>query len=270
MPRKTKPKPWTARQRYWNERNAVYELTAQSASKQLGPQYSRTANALVAKIMHLYEDLIRDSENGTVLMSDFYRYKRYYKLLGEINDRLHDLGRQEIKITENVLEDMYRRAYEIGTKDVPGFEPVLREDEITRAINSVWCTDGKAWSDRIWSNKTLLQEKLKETLVDGVAQGLSVDRMTAQLMEDMNVGFRQAERIVRTECSHIFNQAALDSYTDAGVEYFEVLSNQADDECLDLNETRFRISEMQIGVNCPPFHPNCRCTVLAVLDKDIK
>jgi NAD+--asparagine ADP-ribosyltransferase len=46
---------------------------------------------------------------------------------------------------------------------------------VKKAINGVWCGDGKNWSDRIWSNKTLLQERIREGVVDSIASGMSKD-----------------------------------------------------------------------------------------------
>jgi hypothetical protein len=33
------------------------------------------------------------------------------------------------------------------------------------------------------------------------------------------------------------------------------------EHCSDLNGKRFKVSEMEIGKNAPPLHPNCRCSI---------
>jgi hypothetical protein len=44
-------------------------------------------------------------------------------------------------------------------------------------------------------------------------------------MEDMNVGFHQADRIARTELAYIRNKSTLDRYAQMGEEKYEVLAN---------------------------------------------
>ena len=38
----------------------------------------------------------------------------------------------------------------------------------------------------------------------------------------------------------------------------------------DLDKKIYKLSERKIGVNYPPLHPNCRCTVIPILKEDNK
>ena len=42
-------------------------------------------------------------------------------------------------------------------------------------LNSVWCADGKHWSNRIWNNKEALQQRIEKSLVDCVSRGVPKD-----------------------------------------------------------------------------------------------
>jgi NAD+--asparagine ADP-ribosyltransferase len=70
-------------------------------------------------------------------------------------------------------------------------------------MEAIWCQDGKHWSSRIWTNKSALQEKIKNGLVDCVARGVSKEELVKELMNDMNVGYYEAQRIARTELTFI-------------------------------------------------------------------
>lgn len=60
----------------------------------------------------------------------------------------------------------------------------------------------------------------------------------------------------------------MNKYEEAGLDEYEILS--AHDErtcpiCSKMNGKRFKIAEMVVGENAPPFHTNCRCSVLGVI-----
>ena len=62
-----------------------------------------------------------------------------------------------------------------------------------------------------------------------------------------------------------------DSYKEAGVEYYEYLAvgdDRTSEECMDLNGKIFRLDEARVGENFPPMHPNCRCTIIPVMDRN--
>lgn len=249
---------------YWEQREGeyLYNSTLGTAEKQLAKEYRRVFKKTQDELLALYNELV--NEQGEILVSDLFRFNRFYELLGELQQNLWQLGIREENIYEHIFHDYYVKNCEIiGNRF--NFNFSLRNEEVKRAINAIWCEDGKSWSDRIWGNKTLLQERIREGIVDSFTSGASKDQLVARLMEDFNVGYHQADRIARTELSYIRNKSALDRYEQMGEDKYEVLSNQADDEsCGNLNGEVFLISQAQVGVNMPPFHPNCKCCIMPV------
>jgi len=106
---------------------------------------------------------------------------------------------------------------------------------------------------------------VEQGLIDTITRGVGPDELTKTLMKEFNKEFHTAQTLVRTELAHVYNQAAAERYAAAGCEYYEVLSAQSDDECFDMNGMEVRFAEMVEGENAPPFHPNCKCTILPVL-----
>ena len=121
-------------------------------------------------------------------------------------------------------------------------------------------------------NKRVLQQKLEEGLVDCVARGLPKDQVVSELCGLSYDGNRYcADRIVRTELTRIQNQAAKDTYEAAGVDYYEYLAVEDDrtsEECAELNGKQFRFCNAVVGVNFPPMHPNCRCTIIPLVGQN--
>lgn len=250
---------------YWDERERelLYNSTLGEAEKELSRQYLRCFRKTQQQMINLYNELI--NADGEILISDLYKFNRYYDLLNNLSSNLQRLGIEEEKLYREIFENFYRQNSTIIGESVNWFLPI-DEESVKKAIDAIWCADGKHWSDRIWSNKALLEERIKDGIVDCIARGASKDELVKQLMRDFDIGFNQADRIARTELAYIQNKSTLDTYELAGIEKYEVLANQAEDaSCGNLHGQQFYLHEAQVGVNFPPFHPNCKCAILAVL-----
>jgi SPP1 gp7 family putative phage head morphogenesis protein len=72
--------------------------------------------------------------------------------------------------------------------------------------------------------------------------------------------------------AHIQTQAAKQRYQDYGLTEYEILGNDDDScgggkvDCHELNGKKFKYSEMVVGKNAPPFHPNCKCCIVPVVE----
>lgn len=251
---------------WWQEYlDGVYNASTEKTNKQLARLYRRTALRLKRDIENLYNKFDKRPED--IIINDLYKNNQYYKLLSNINKELSALGEEEIKIMDKNLLEVYEKTSNAVSNQI-GFQRVF-DLPAQRVVHSIWCQDGKDWSDRVWSNKAILQERLEERLVDCVARGLSKDKAVNELCGLAIDGNRSsAERIVRTELTRIQNQAAKDTYKEAGLEYYEYLcidDDRTSEDCLDLNGKIFRLDEAVVGENFPPIHPNCRCSIIPVV-----
>lgn len=99
-----------------------------------------------------------------------------------------------------------------------------------------------------------LQSSLEKGITDVITRGVGPDEVAKTISDEFNKEFHVARTLVRTELNHVYTQAAAERYAAAGCEYYEVLSNQSEDECYDMNGTEVSFNEMVEGENCPPFH----------------
>ena len=263
--------------KYWQQRqrDTIYNQVLQVAETQLAKEYERCFNETYDKIEKLFNEIIASTGNETLLLSDLYKYNRYYELMNELNKGLTKLGQREIQITDENLKKMYLLNSQLITDELGkkyGSSLYVDENIMKKAINSVWCQDGQHWSGRIWKNKELLQEKVKKGMVDCVARGVSknelINELSKQFNKDTKTGLYEASRIVRTELNYIQNQSTYDKYIQAGIEKYKFLAevdNRTSDVCKEHNGKIYKLSEASVGENYPPLHPNCRSTVLAVL-----
>lgn len=254
---------------YWQKRiidiqQEISEATEAQVNKELAKLYQMAAVRLRNDIYELYDKI--NKPDNEILINDFYLNNNYYRFLNKVNQNLVELGKQEIVITDEYLVKMYGRTKAAVSSSL-GFQPQLTNAK--QVVNALWCKDQKHWSERIWSNKSDMYAKLEQGLVDCVERGLSKNKVISELRAVTGSSYSNAERLVRTELTHVQNEAAAESYKEAGVEQYEYLcrtGNLIPDECDELDGQIFDWSEKEIGINFPPMHPNCRCTILPVIN----
>ncbi len=112
-------------------------------------------------------------------------------------------------------------------------------------------------------------DALKRTLAEGVAAGESIPKLAARITAEYKQckGYK-AVRIARTETISASNNGALEAYKQSGVvEKKEwLIAGDACDDCIPLDGEVVGLHEsFSVGVDAPPLHPNCRCTILPVI-----
>lgn len=257
---------------YWQkrelkQRELQYDKTLAQYEAELRKQYQQSLKAVSRDIEKLYDELLVSSADGTLLASDLYKYNRYFSLMKSLNKQLKALGGKEITITNQKLLDMYAITSSSVGKSI-NFSGEFNQKTAKEVINSIWCADGKHWSNRIWQNKAQLQVALEKGLIDCVSRGVSKDELVKTLMETFNVGYRKADRIARTELSYVQNKAAINKYIEAGLDEYEILSAHDErvcEKCKAMDGKRFKIKDAVVGENFPPLHANDRCAVLGVI-----
>ncbi|PCS11380.1 hypothetical protein RU88_GL000254 [Lactococcus raffinolactis] len=195
------------------------------------------------------------------LISDFYRYNNLQKIEKQINDSILQLGTKEVDYTKQSLQ----HATLVGSQaaaDVLNTN-VLNKSAIDELIKRPW--HDANFSDRIWKNKAQLINSLKSELTNGIIQGKSIYEVANTIDGRLDVGRGQTQRLVRTEYMHALNQGQIESYRAKGytkLKWIATMDDKTSKICRKLNRKEFDIE------NLPdiPAHPNCRCTMVPVID----
>ena len=119
------------------------------------------------------------------------------------------------------------------------------------------------WSSRIWKNTNKLAQTVRESLVNTFTTGSTTDDFVRTLMKDFSVSYNQARTLARTELAHCATQSTVDGYISMGVEKYKVLAEK--DCCEDCNDLSNQIFEINDPTGYVPVHPNCRCSIVAVV-----
>lgn len=168
-------------------------------------------------------------------------------------------------IRNTYTSDFYHTAYEIQ-KGIGVGTTINRLDPriVEMIVCKPWAVDGKNFSDRLWENKTKLINNLHNSLSRMCITGEAPDRAIAEISKQMKVSRAQAGRVVMTESAAVANKARQDCMKELDVEQFEVVEtfdSHTCETCGGMDGKHFPMTEFQIGVTAPPFHPNCRgCT----------
>ena len=121
-----------------------------------------------------------------------------------------------------------------------------------------WCQDGKTFRDRILANNSTTLASLNGLLMSGqedktVLLGLITDELTKAQ--------NSWRRLLRTETEASYSQGVRDALIALGYLY-AVIDNPdpCDRICVDeVGERRVTLVEARVGLDLPPFHPNCKC-----------
>lgn len=204
-----------------------------------------------------------------------YRVSRAEALEKAIRERLNGLGARLERETAAQREWTASKSYQSARKmmrDMTGgvvSQAVPNLQGMLRAMDTAW--SGRNYSARIWRNTDHLAQMLEDEIEAAFLSGKSVRRMANVIMDRFGVGYRAAECLMRTETSYVQNKTAAKSYEDAGCTEYEVLTAQdrrTCQYCAKQNGKRYLLATMQAGENAPPFHPNCRCTILPVVGEE--
>ncbi len=78
--------------------------------------------------------------------------------------------------------------------------------------------------------------------------------------------FRSAKTHILDGVHTLQTRAALEWYTLNGIDMYTFIANGSDESCemcISLNGAHFAIEDAEAGVNLPPMHPNCSCSITA-------
>ncbi len=139
----------------------------------------------------------------------------------------------------------------------------IDDKAIKKVLSRPWTLDKQTFSDRIWTNKQALVNTVNTELTQSIMRGYAPDKAIKTIAERFKVSRSQAGRLIMTESAAFANEARKDCFKDLGVEKYvivETLDNETCSLCSQLDGKVYPMSEYQVGVTAPPFHPWCRGT----------
>ena len=227
----------------------------------------------------------KDMENGTYAQDDSKEYfteqanaeMRRYNARMKIS-RLRMLESQlSLKIlaaqskTNAIVETAaQKRAMEEFTRQagILGKTVLDNMDDVDTLIHASF--HGATFSDRIWGpHQEQLQKKLQKALRNSLILGQGLQPFVRELHKELGVTKRQAARLLGTELTRVQVQANLLSIKESGFEEFTFIAAAGCcKDCQEANGEHYKVDDAKDGLNLPPVHPNCRCTIAPYMGRD--
>ena len=152
-------------------------------------------------------------------------------------------------------------------------DPSLRDKKLYKILEQPW--SGANYSANIWNNRDKLAGIAQNEITKGIYQGKSAKKISKNISERLDVSMKDIERVVRTESKHARNEASAQAYIDMGYEWYMFSSHtegksseRTCERCRKINEEKYRFDKRVVGENFPPLHPNCRCTIIPIMNDD--
>ena len=186
--------------------------------------------------------------------------------LARLSERLQETADAHFYLAyvENYYQNVYDYHKTIGLPQPPASLDAKRVESV---LQTAW--NGKNYSARIWANRTKLTKEIQRSMLTAIHRGSSIQQLSKALSQRMDVGYSNAERLIRTELNAVLNKSSADAMTDAEFTHYQFMATLDRRTCARCGERDgeiFAIADMNQGENAPPLHPRCRCTIVATFD----
>lgn len=248
---------------YWRQRairlEADKEAQSEKVSRRVRVAYAQTYKRICDRLDKLTVEVLENG--GVTTRSELYRLKKWNELRDALAKELGSLAEHQTEALDKHLNRIAMETFEVNMQTFGMQFNHIYELQARQIVTTDW--SGQLFSSRIWQNSNAINARVVEDLEKLIIEGANPSAIKAELMRDFSIGYHEADRLIRTEASHAYNAAAIESYKAAGCDSVEFL---AEDDCCD-------VCEEYSGVRYPiddapsiPVHPNCRCTYIPVVD----
>lgn len=219
----------------------------------------------------LNEDVRNEWKNELLKLSKRYRVSRLQGLQISIRQELELLGKKELdgleKLSKEIYEDnYYQNLYEV-TKSIgvtKVFDKVdARKIEILNKKG--WADDDKNFSERIWGRQDKVNRFLNKELTQSIKLGEDPQKVINKMAKTFKTNKSRAGNLILTESAYYTSESQSEAYKDLNVEKYQIVATIDDvtsDICQDMDLLTFDMSEYEINVTAPPFHPRCRTVTI--------
>lgn len=261
--------------KYAKDNQLTYEEAARLLSGKEHSVWKKSIEEYIGDASKAAKDSRAMMELNTLAMKS--RISRKEQLLANIYQTMIQLAEDENIKLKDLLEDTLKVNYYEGCFRIQhgfgiGFNVAKIDDSLVRHILEYPWSE-KHFSEAIWGHADHIASVARGQISLGFVKGSSVQEMTKNIRHVMDTGKYVTERLVRTECKYFANQGELASYKENGIAKYRFIGGSEGSTgscgCADLNRNVFRVEDAEAGVNFPPIHPNCLCTVIAVFEKSL-
>lgn len=215
----------------------------------------------------LNEDIRDEWKKELLNLKENYRVSRLQSMQVSIRQELEVLGKLELdgmeELSKSIYDDnYYHNLYEV-TKGI-GVTKVFDKVD-TRRIEILnkkgWADDDKNFSQRIWGRQDKVNRFLQKELTQSISLGEDPQKVINKMAKAFNTSKSNAGNLILTESAYYASESQKDAYDELNVEKYQIIATIDDvtsEICQELDLQIFKMSEYEVNVTAPPFHPRCR------------
>lgn len=289
---------------YMKDSEAIYRKAISNTEKEISRWYTRFADNEGISYQRAVEMLTGDELKEFHM--DVKEYIQKGKTLGVSDQWSKELERASTKVHISKLEalklQMHQQVEELTGKKAKGITDLMSDiysdtfyktafeiqkgfgvatnfakldkNVIDKILVKPWASDGSNFSERIWgSHRAQLVNKLHEGLTINLIQGKPPDNLIKEIANTFEVDRKRAATLVFTEKAYFQSIAQRDSFKNLGIEEYEIvatLDTKTSEICREMDGRHFKLSDYQIGLTAPPFHPRCRTATAPFFDDEFE
>ncbi len=228
-------------------------------------QYYNDLTRLFDKIISHHINWLDSPEARKLFYEDIQNREEYFQA---IDQDLDDIIRDTSLSADKIIEKVYRKGLNYGYKDInrlPVFNDACKYGlKATQEYNF----------ELIQSVSDDLKDGIRHHIFRGIAEGQSIHEV-ARAITDSGLqplknktlsAYQRASLIARTEIARSMTTGRLQSYANYGVKKVKILTAGDDDVCPICRKAEKKIYTLEEASNLVPFHPACRCSVIAHIE----
>lgn len=140
----------------------------------------------------------------------------------------------------------------------------ISRNQVKKVLELPW--SGANYSQNIWNNSYFIAKRAQVMVAKNIIAGRSIENLSRDFAKVYGKQYySNAKRLIRTETAYVKGQADVLTYEKLGVEEYELLAtldNRTSSICQEKDGKHYPVDDIQVGINYPPFHPNCRTTTI--------
>lgn len=145
----------------------------------------------------------------------------------------------------------------------------ISRNQVKKVLELPW--SGANYSQNIWNNSYFIAKRAQAMVAKNIIAGRSIENLSRDFAKVYGKQYySNAKRLIRTETAYVKGQADVLTYKKLNVEEYELLATldgRTSSICQEKDGKHYPVDEIQVGINYPPFHPNCRTTTIKYRDE---
>ena len=140
----------------------------------------------------------------------------------------------------------------------------ISRNQVKKVLELPW--SGANYSENIWNNSYFIAKRAQSMVAKNIIAGRSIENLSRDFARVYGRQYySNAKRLIRTETAYVKGQADVLTYKKLKVEEYELLAtldSRTSSICQEKDGKHYPVDKIQVGINYPPFHPNCRTTTI--------